>query len=168
MRSLVGFFSVALVVPVAPCRPGVADEPKDAPFALTAAEKKLVELVNLERKKHKLPPLTPAPLLCQAAREHAANMARQGKLAHALDGKDQFQRIKGAGYRYRYAAENVARGEVEMEEIVQGWMASQGHREAILSDKYTETGVGIARDGKDVIYYAQEFARPRPKVTEDP
>jgi uncharacterized protein YkwD len=152
---------------------GGKDEPK---FAPTDAEQKLLELINLERQNHKLPRLKASPLLFQTARAHALNMAKQSKMAHVLDGKDQFQRIKGTGYRYRYASENVARGEVEADlpDIVKRWMQSEVHRKNILDVRYTETGLGIARfgkdsEGKEFIYYAQEFAVPRPKVPdEDP
>jgi len=147
------------------------DEPK---FAPTDAEKKLLDLINLERQKHKLTPLKVSPPLFQTARAHAANMAKQGKMVHILDGQDQFQRIKGTGYRYRYASENVARGEVsaDLPTIVKNWMESPVHRKNILDARYTETGLGIARLGKDAdgnefIYYAQEFAVPRPKEPDD-
>src|SRR5262249_51644965 len=58
---------------------GGKEEPKVAP---TDAERKLVDLVNLERQKQKLPPLKVVPLLSQTARAHATNMAKQGKMAH--------------------------------------------------------------------------------------
>jgi uncharacterized protein YkwD len=76
--------SMALAVPAA----GRQDE-----FKMTAQEKKLLELTNLERKKKDLPPLKPSPLLFKIARAHSANMARQAKMAHVLDGKKPSERV---------------------------------------------------------------------------
>ncbi|MCI0464165.1 MAG: CAP domain-containing protein [Gemmataceae bacterium] len=136
--------------------------------ALTDPEKHFLELTNSERRKHKLPPLKVSPVLCKVARAHAQNMAKNQKLTHVLDGQNQFQRIKGAGYRYRYAGENVARGNVPPEETFQSLMESKGHRENILAERYTEVGIGLARDAEGKLtYYTQVFAAPRPPPTED-
>jgi len=161
MRCCSRFLALALTLAAAPLMPSAAFPHGESKFTLSDDEKKLVELVNRERKKHDLAPLQPSPVLCRVARAHAANMAKQGKMAHVLDGKDQFQRIKGAGYKYSYAGENVARGEVAMAEVVQGWMESKVHRKIILGAKYTETGVGLARGADALIYYTQVFAVPR-------
>jgi hypothetical protein len=40
-------------------------------------------------------------------------------------------------------------------------MEVEANRRHILSNTYTETGVGIARDGKGEVWYAQLFAAPR-------
>jgi uncharacterized protein YkwD len=130
-------------------------------FMLTDEEQKLVDLVNQERKKHNLPPLKVSPVLCQVARAHSANMVKQGKMDHNLDGKSPYDRIKGAGYKYTLAGENLARGEVELEDVVKAWMNSKIHRENIAEEEYTETGVGIAKADKDRFYYTQVFANPR-------
>ncbi len=136
---------------------------KNTPHALTPAEQKLFEMTNRERKKNGVPPLKLNLVLCQVARAHSENMARQGKLAHKLDGKDQFVRIKGAGYRFRFAGENVGRGNKDsnQEDVLEALVKSPEHRANILKKEYTEIGVGIAYDGKDFTYYTQDFAKPR-------
>jgi uncharacterized protein YkwD len=133
----------------------------NAKLVLSSDEQRLLELTNAERKKEKLSPLTPNPLLFKVARDHSANMARQEKLAHELDGKTPYTRLKEAGYRYRYAGENVAYGEVSLEEVMKGWMASPGHRKNILTPGYTEIGLGLARSEKGMVYYTQVFGTPR-------
>jgi uncharacterized protein YkwD len=148
-----------------------ADEPKEKPrpkeqpkFKLSAEEQELMQRVNKEREKEKLPPLKPNPTLFEVARAHAANMAKQGKAEHVLDGKDQYKRIKEAGYRYYWAGENVARTKnATLADVVEGWMNSKLHREDILFDKFTETGLGIAPGDKEWVYYVQVFALPRGK-----
>src|SRR5262245_51494392 len=118
----------------------LADEPKSAKFELTKTEKRLLELTNQERKKEELPPLKADPLLFKSAREHSANMAKQGKMEHDLDGKTPFQRIKGAGYQYYMAGENIAFGPLDLPIVMNGWMNSKGHRANILNKNFTEIG----------------------------
>jgi uncharacterized protein YkwD len=131
---------------------------------LTRDEQTLVDLINKERMKEKLPPLQPNPILCKAARAHSANMAKQGKMEHILDGKTPGQRVLAAGYDYGKVAENIAMSDVPnppLPAIVKDWMESKSHRANILGDKVTETGLGIATNDKGEAYFTQVFARPR-------
>lgn len=132
-------------------------------FQLSDQEKKLLELTNAERKKAELPPLSPSPLLFRTARAHSANMAKQRKMEHDLDGMNPFQRIKAVGYRYAWAGENIAYGDsvIPMERLMKAWMDSKVHRDNILSDKFTEIGLGVVRNEQDELYYTQVFAKPR-------
>jgi uncharacterized protein YkwD len=142
------------------------NEPAKSKFELSAEEQQLLDLTNKERKKADLPPLRPSPLLFKVARAHSANMAKQGKLEHDLDGKTPFQRMKAAGYRYLRGGENIAMGDakdVSLSEVVKGWMESKFHRENLLNPYYTETGLGRAVDNDGVAYYTQVFAKPLPQ-----
>jgi uncharacterized protein YkwD len=131
-------------------------------FKQTDDERKIFELTNAERKKKDLPALKLNPLLCKVARAHSANMARQGKVEHELDGKTPFDRIKAAGYEYMDAGENVAKGEegAMPVKVMMRWMDSKGHRENILDRDFAEIGIGIAiaKDGQ--LYYTQVFGTP--------
>ena len=137
----------------------VADDKKDPPpLKLTEDEKTILDLTNAERVKEKLPPLTANPLLCQAARDHSANMAKKGEMKHVLDGKDVLQRLDDVGYDFRKCGENIAVSDgATLKEIMKGWMESKGHREHILDPAFTEIGVGTARNDKGDIYYTQDF-----------
>jgi uncharacterized protein YkwD len=128
---------------------------------MTKVEKRLLELTNAERAKEELPALKAAPLLFKSAREHSANMAKQGKMEHELDGKNPFQRIKGVGYQYYLAGENIAFGPLDLKAVMNGWMNSEGHRKNILHKGYTEIGLGIARGSDGAYYYTQVFGTPR-------
>jgi uncharacterized protein YkwD len=155
-------YTLLLPLALAPPLAGAAGGPNGEPsFTLTAAEKKFLELTNAERIKNKLPPLKLNLTLSKVARAHSENMARQGKMVHVLDGKDQFARIKGSGYRYRFAGENLARGDVEVAEMVETLMKSPSHRANILKPEYTEIGVGLAPAPKERTYYTQVFASPK-------
>jgi len=146
---LLGYFALA----------AEADPPARQEFKMTPREKEVVELTNLERKKKDLPPLKPNPLLFKIARDHSANMARQGKMEHVLDGKTPFKRILEGGYDYKYAAENIAEADQDYaaKVIVKDWMDSEKHRKNILYPEFREIGVGIIPGKKDLLYYTQVF-----------
>jgi uncharacterized protein YkwD len=131
-------------------------------YAPTKDELRLVELTNAERAKKDLPPFKVNALLGKVARAHAENMARQMKMAHTLDDKTPFDRLRAAGYKYAVAGENVAEGDenATLPIIMQAWMDSEGHRKNVLHADFTEIGIGMARDKKGMIYYAQVFGKP--------
>src|SRR5579875_1526657 len=145
-----------------------ADDKKEASrFEMTRKERQLLELVNKERAKADLPPLRPHPLLFKAARAHSANMAKQRKMDHILDGKRPAQRVEEVGYNWSKVAENLItadQSDVPLETIVKSWMDSKPHRENILLKDVTETGLGIATNAKGEIYCTQIFARPRKRA----
>jgi uncharacterized protein YkwD len=154
---------VTLAVPFS-----LADDKKTTEkFEMTEDEQKLLDLLNQERAKEKLPALKPHPLLFAAARAHAANMAKQRKMEHELDRKNPPQRVSAVGYNWGKVSENIAMaedGEPPLSVIVKQWMESKTHRENLLDKNVSETGLGIARNDKGEIYYAQVFARPRKRV----
>jgi len=133
---------------------------------LTADEEKLLELTNAERKKEDLPPLAANPRLNQAARSHSQNMAKQEKLEHVLDCKTPFDRLDEVKYRYQAGAENIAVSAEQnpnMADIFKLWMDSDLHRKNILSVKYAEIGLGVAKNDKGEVYCTQVFATPLKK-----
>jgi uncharacterized protein YkwD len=127
-------------------------------------EAQLLQLVNKERAKLNLAPLTICPKLGKAARTHTVNMANSGVLSHDdADGHFARERIKDAGYgAFLMLGENLAmnggfRNPVEM--AVQGWMKSEGHRVNVIDPQYTQTGVGVVeKNGK--VYFTQVYALP--------
>jgi uncharacterized protein YkwD len=134
---------------------------------LSEVEKALVELVNKEREKEKLPRLTVHPLLVKAAWAHCENMARQEKFSHELDGKTVGARVTDAGYDYRSVGENIARAPVETgddppapppADIHKNWMESKGHKANVLGERYREVGVRVVKSKKGTYYYAMVFA----------
>lgn len=142
--------------------PLAAEEKKSSKLEISSQEQTIIDLVNKERKKEKLPLLKPNPLLFKAARAHSENMAKQQKMEHKLDGKTPAQRVRAVGYRYRACGENIAAGGPRwaLSEVHQAWMDSEGHRDNILGKNYTQIGIGIAKSEQGELYYTQVFARP--------
>lgn len=128
----------------------------DAPSAVVHAyEKKVVDLVNVQRAKHGLSPLALSEDLCVKARIKSKDMATNNYFSHnSPTYGSPFDMMKALGISYRSAGENIAMGYATPEAVVTAWMNSQGHRENILSTKYTSIGVGYIADGG---YWAQWF-----------
>jgi uncharacterized protein YkwD len=143
----------------------LAEEKKEkSAFEMTKDERALLDLLNKEREKHKLPALRPHPVLFKVAQAHSENMARQEKMEHVLDGKTPGKRVLDAGYEYGKVSENIAVSDIPntpLDLVVKTWMDSPTHRDNLLSNQVSETGLGIAKNKKGEVYYTQIFTRPR-------
>lgn len=121
----------------------------------------LVSLTNQERIKAGLHPLAFNQQLSQAAAGKANDMLTKNYWAHnAPDGTTPWVFIKGAGYEYLYAGENLARGFSNAQEAVNAWMASPSHRENILSSNYQDVGFAVTTGnltGEETVLIVQEF-----------
>jgi uncharacterized protein YkwD len=127
-----------------------------------AAESRIFDLINAERRHQGLAALTYNPRLDQMAKIQAQNMARFQKMAHVLPDAQLptlVSRAQYVGYPFGRIAENVALGYLSAETVVQGWMASKGHRTNILNPDVGETGIAIARSSAGGLYYCQVFGR---------
>lgn len=140
--------------------------------AVPAAEKptpqaEIIRLTNEFRKAQKLPPLKEDPRLSRAAQKHAENMARQGKIAHILDGKALRDRVKAEGYKFVLVGENVAQSHDEgrPQEFLLQWKESTGHRANMLRALYREIGVGLAKSKSGVWYACQVFGVTQAKFS---
>lgn len=131
---------------------------------LSKDEQAVLDLVNQERDKNKLPALKPNAQLFEAARAHAQNMAKQKKMSHRLDGKGHSERAADAGFRGS-TAENCASGaRVTPQKAFTMWMNSKdGHRENLLDGRWLVTGIGVARTENGYLFYAQVFGSEKGK-----
>ena len=120
-------------------------------------EEQVVDLVNVERSKRKLAPLSHEERLIEAARRHSTDMADGNFLDHTgSDGSNAGQRIDDAGYDWHTWGENIAYGYPNPASVVDAWMNSSGHRANILNPNFVHIGVGHVDDGVD--FWTQEFA----------
>ncbi len=127
---------------------------------------KLVEAHNKEREKEMLPPLEVSETLKKVAQSHADDMAKHGKIDHTgSDGSSPFQRMEKAGYQFRMAGENIAKGQRGLDELMNAWMTSEGHKKNILG-KFKEIGAAYATDEDGTPYWCVTFGTP--KSQDDP
>jgi uncharacterized protein YkwD len=89
------------------------------------------------------PPLTMNAMLRCSSRLHSQDMGVQDYFDHTnLAGEDPFDRMADAGYMGFTMGENIAMGQQTPEEVVNGWIDSDGHCSNIMNDGFTEIGVG--------------------------
>ena len=124
----------------------------------------LTTLTNDARAENDLPTLSQNPLLAEAARLKAEDMAREGYFAHTSpDGVTPWSWLAQVGYRYAAAGENLAVNFFDSEDVAEAWMNSPSHRANIVRSDFTEIGVGIAKgtyQGRNTIFVAQFFGKP--------
>lgn len=122
---------------------------------LNAYEQQVVELTNNERVERGLEPLKIDVELSKMAREKSRDMSANGYFSHTSPNYGSpFDMMKSWGITYNHAGENIARGQRTPEEVVNGWMNSEGHRANILNPDFTHIGVGYIENGN---YWTQEF-----------
>lgn len=110
-------------------------------------------------------PLTMEAHLRKAARLHSQDMGQRNFFAHdspgGPNGNTVTQRINNAGYHGSSYGENIARGQKSPTEVMQAWMASDGHCANIMSPRYIHIGVGYAVvAGSPGPYWTQDFGHP--------
>ncbi len=104
----------------------------------------LLIYTNEKRQEKGLAPLILNPELSIAASRKASDMFTKDYWAHnSPDGSTPWIFIKGAGYEYAYAGENLARGFSTSSDVITAWMNSQGHRDNMLSPNYKDIGFAI-------------------------
>ncbi|KKS46429.1 MAG: hypothetical protein UV09_C0017G0017 [Candidatus Gottesmanbacteria bacterium GW2011_GWA2_42_18] len=130
-------------------------------FATDITHEKILYLVNLERQKSGLDPLSYSIELATAASQKAQDMFLKNYWAHiSPTGATPWEFIVRNGYQYIYAGENLAKSFNTSEEVVAAWMNSPTHRANIMKEEYTEIGIGIANgslNGEETTLVVQEF-----------
>ena len=124
---------------------------------LDAMEDQVFSLVNQIRAASGLEPLAYNADLAAAARAHSADMLERNFFSHTNpDGADLAQRLREEGISFQSAGENIAVGYADPDDVVAGWLNSEGHRENLLGP-YREMGVGLAVGGEFGYYWTQCF-----------
>lgn len=130
----------------------------------------IVALTNDSREDGALRNLSRNPVLDEAARRKAEHMASEGYFAHeSPDGITPWHWFREAGYSYSYAGENLAVLFSDSSDVVDAWMDSPGHRANIMSERYTDIGIGLAEGtykGKNTVFVVQLFGAPLTQARE--
>jgi len=130
-------------------------------YAANISVDEVFRLTNQKRQEAGLPPLKLDPVLSQAAKNKGEDMLVKDYWAHVSpDGVEPWKFFLDAGYKYRYAGENLARDFSNAASAVDAWMASPSHRENMLSPKYEEIGIAVVEgdlSGVDTTLIVQFF-----------
>lgn len=126
--------------------------------AQTGFESDMLKQVNAQRAKNGQSALMLNQTLCASARVRASEIAKDGCFSHTRpDRSGCFTAISGVSYRT--AGENIAMGTwgyYGVDEIMDGWMNSEGHRANILNGDFSEVGFGcVVVNGNG--YWVQMF-----------
>ena len=115
----------------------------------------LAQLVNVERAKAGLSPVTLDTTLSKAAQVRAKETVSY--FSHTRPNGSTFSSaITEQGISFRGAGENIAYGQKTPQEVMNGWMNSAGHRANILNANFTKIGVGYYQQNS-VNYWTQLF-----------
>jgi hypothetical protein len=136
------------------------------------SDSELLNLTNFERSQNGLPPLFLDRELTIAAHNKGQHMFEHDYWAHfAPDGTSPWDFIRGAGYNYSYAGENLAKGFTTSVDAVNAWMKSPTHKANILSPQYNDVGFSVTEgelQGEDTVLIVQEFgSRENSSITND-
>lgn len=116
----------------------------------------VLNLVNAERAKYSLSPLTLNSSVSKVAQAKAEDMKANSYFSHTSPTYGSpFDMLKQFGISYSTAGENIAKGQKTPMAVVNAWMNSEGHRANILNRNFTQLGVGYV--GGSTTYWVQMF-----------
>ncbi len=125
----------------------------------SAQEQKMLNLLNQDRIRNGLAPLTLDPELSRIARIKSADMRDNHYFAHESPTYgDVRAMLRRFGYDFTSASENIAH-HANVDKAQAAFMSSSGHRANILSTAWTKVGIGIVTDASGYIYATQIFSK---------
>lgn len=150
-KILIGVLFIAMII---------SGIPVMAQVNATTMEKSVINLVNVERSKRKLPMLKLNVKLGKTARIKAEDMKNKNYFSHISPTYGSpFSMMTKFGISYTATGENIAYGQRTPAAVMKAWMNSPGHRQNILNPAYTDIGVGFASKSNGVTYWVQQFIR---------
>lgn len=137
----------------------------DGGLEASAVESHVFEQTNDKRQRVGVDATVNDADLAAVARAHSRDMRNRKFINHTNpDGEDPQDRIEAAGLDCR-VGENIyqtPRGSLADSErafadhVVRSWLASPGHRETLLRERFDRQGVGVAV-GAEAVYVTQVF-----------
>jgi len=125
----------------------------DSLLGLPAEQQQISQMfsyLNQFRTQHGLPSLTLDRRLCQAARQHAEDMAQYSYFSHRgrrhfLFASSPGSRAAACGYQWKAIAENMCSGYRNASAAFQSWVLSAEHYRNLTDSRYRDAGIGVAR-----------------------
>lgn len=103
-----------------------------------------LDKINRFRAARGASPLAFDAALATAAHAHAADLAARDTISHyGADGSTPVDRVSAAGYDAIVTGENVATGQRRFEEVLDGWIESDGHRKTLLHPTAVHVGLAL-------------------------
>jgi uncharacterized protein YkwD len=118
-------------------------------------EKQILDITNAIRSRHELQMLEWDEKTAEVAYAHSKDMAIENYFSHESETQgDLSERLKAAEILYQLAGENIAANYTDGPAVVEGWLNSETHREALLNEEFTHLGVGVYQR-----HYTQNFLK---------
>lgn len=116
-------------------------------------EQQIFDITNVIRYSFDRKTLSWEDKVSEVAFLHSKDMAENNYFSHySPNGNGLKERLEAKDISYFSAGENIAAQYIDAPAAVEGWLNSEGHREALLHSDYTHLGVGVYR-----LYYTQNF-----------
>ncbi|MFF3021556.1 CAP domain-containing protein [Gottfriedia sp. NPDC057948] len=125
--------------PATPATP--SSNPSIPASSNSSIQQQILDLVNIERGKGGLKPLTLSSYLNGTAQSWSQTMSNANNMYHST-----------LSFNGGYKGENIAHGQTTANEVMTDWMNSPGHRANIMSANFKQLGVG-----KVGTYWTQQF-----------
>jgi uncharacterized protein YkwD len=110
--------------------------------APAVADPAATQAINGLRASKGKPALTYSATLERAAQAHADDMARRGFFAHeGSNGSQVSDRVTAQRYKWCFVAENIAKGQRDLAQVMQGWTKSKGHYKNMVHKSAHEFGL---------------------------
>jgi len=123
------------------------------------------QLISAYRAENGLGPVGVDSRLMKAAADYARVMGERDRIGHRI-GASLPRRVAAVGYDWGFVAENLAAGYSTVEDAMQGWKNSPGHRQNLLNPYAAEIGIAAVATppGSDRRnYWALILAMQQPK-----
>lgn len=131
------------------------------PADIEGMAEQVSQRINLERTAAGLSPLSRSEALDGVASSHACRMISQGFFDHDdPETGSPAERALLADFHFIAVGENIAGGQMSVQEVMDAWMGSPDHRDNLLSPLWREIGVSIRTGGAYGVYWVTEFALP--------
>lgn len=132
-------------------------QPPSTDEVYQAMRDRVVALMNEQRSAAGVGAISQSGTLNGVAQRRAMEIV--GHFSHTRpNGSSCFTILDESGIGYMHAGENIAMGYVSAEEVMNGWMNSEGHRANILSSNFSQVGIGVyAAEGGHGFYWVQIF-----------
>jgi uncharacterized protein YkwD len=122
-------------------------------------------LISAYRAENGLAPVSVDSRLMRVAADYARVMGERDTIKHGI-GASLPRRVSAARYKWGFAAENLAASYSTIEDAMQGWKKSFGHRKNLLSPHATEIGIAAVATpagSEHRNYWALVLATPQPE-----
>ncbi|MGB0855375.1 MAG: CAP domain-containing protein [Pikeienuella sp.] len=119
-------------------------------------------LINSVRTTAGTTPVTYNAKLDIAAQGHANDMLANNYFSHTgLNGSTPGSRVTAAGYNWSHVGENIARGQQNENQAMNGWVGSPSHQANNVNPNFKEFGLGRAGSGAST-HWVLILAAPSP------